>query len=127
MSPDPDPEPEPGPGETPAGSDRPATSEPPLAAGLAGPPSVPPGANTYDVGPIGIDGIDGLATASLGSPGVIIELAVPALVLTVPGLLLVLAVAAQIAGGLAWLPVVRRWLAGIGVRRWNRREGRPAT
>jgi hypothetical protein len=34
--------------------------------------------------------------------------AVPSLVLTVPGLLLVLAVLAQIAAGGAWLPVVRR-------------------
>jgi hypothetical protein len=56
-----------------------------------------------------------------------LEWAVPALVLTVPGLLLVIAVTAQLAGGLAWLPVARRWLAGIGVRRWNRRDGRPAT
>jgi len=31
-------------------------------------------------------------------------------------------VAAQVAGGLAWLPFVRRWLAGIGVRRRTRRE-----
>jgi hypothetical protein len=34
--------------------------------------------------------------------------AVPSLVLTVPGLLLVLAVLAQIVAGAAWLPVVRR-------------------
>jgi hypothetical protein len=34
--------------------------------------------------------------------------AVPSLVLTVPGLLLVLAVLAQMAAGGAWLPVVRR-------------------
>ena len=35
---------------------------------------------------------------------------VPGLLLSVPGLLLVLAVALQLAGGLAWLPVVRRRL-----------------
>jgi hypothetical protein len=35
---------------------------------------------------------------------------VPSLVLTVPGLLLVLAILAQIAAGAAWVPVVRRKL-----------------
>jgi hypothetical protein len=38
-------------------------------------------------------------------------------VLTVPGLIIMLIVAAQAAGGFAWLPVVRRALAGIGVGR----------
>jgi hypothetical protein len=36
--------------------------------------------------------------------------AVPSLVLTVPGLLLMIAILAQGAIGLAWLPVVRRRL-----------------
>lgn len=40
----------------------------------------------------------------------------PALVLTVPGLLLILAVLAQAGFGLFWLPLARRRLAGIGVR-----------
>jgi hypothetical protein len=38
------------------------------------------------------------------------EWAVPALVLTVPGLLIVIAVLVQSLIGLAWLPVTRRWL-----------------
>jgi hypothetical protein len=38
--------------------------------------------------------------------------AVPSLVLTVPGLLLMIAILAQGAIGLAWLPVVRRRLGG---------------
>ena len=126
-APSPDPEPRPDPGASPAPSDAPASSEPPLAAGPAGPPPIAPGATTFDVEPVELGPIDGLFTASFGDFGIMLEWAVPALVLTVPGLLLVLAVAAQIAGGLAWLPFVRRWLAGIGVRRWNRREGRPAT
>jgi hypothetical protein len=49
------------------------------------------------------------------------EWAVPALVLTVPGILLVIAVLAQAMIGLAWLPVARRWLGGD-----TRRQRRPA-
>ncbi|HEX2469834.1 MAG TPA: Ig-like domain-containing protein [Candidatus Limnocylindrales bacterium] len=47
------------------------------------------------------------------------EWAVPALVLTVPGLLIVIAVLVQSLIGLAWLPVARRWLG-------NDRRRRPA-
>jgi hypothetical protein len=50
-----------------------------------------------------------------------LEWAVPALVLTVPGLLLILAIAIQAVIGAFWLPVVRRWLGGFGLRR-RRRE-----
>jgi hypothetical protein len=39
------------------------------------------------------------------------------MVIGVPGLLLLLAVLAQAAGGLLWLPVVRRWLGGFGLGR----------
>jgi hypothetical protein len=42
--------------------------------------------------------------------------AVPGLVLSIPGLLLVLAIAAQAAGALAWLPLVRRRIGGFGLR-----------
>jgi hypothetical protein len=42
--------------------------------------------------------------------------AVPGLLLSVPGLLLVLAIAAQAAGALAWLPIVRRRIGGFGLR-----------
>lgn len=48
-----------------------------------------------------------------------IEWAVPAFALGVPGLL-IMAIAAQALVGVAWLPVVRRWLAGVGVRRRQR-------
>ncbi|HET9084696.1 MAG TPA: hypothetical protein VFN41_09870, partial [Candidatus Limnocylindrales bacterium] len=50
------------------------------------------------------------------------EWAVPALVLTVPGILLVIAVLAQAVIGLAWLPVARRWL-GDDERRRSRTTG----
>jgi hypothetical protein len=42
--------------------------------------------------------------------------AVPALILTVPGLLLILAVLSQVSIGVLWLPLVRRWLGGFGAR-----------
>ncbi len=43
--------------------------------------------------------------------------AVPAFALGVPGLLLIIAVGAQTIVSAAWLPFVRRWLGGFGVRR----------
>ena len=45
------------------------------------------------------------------------EWAIPALVLTVPGILLLLAVLTQAVMGIAWLPVTRRWLGGERRRR----------
>jgi hypothetical protein len=45
------------------------------------------------------------------------EWAIPALVLTVPGILLLLAVLAQMLMGILWLPVTRRWLGGDRRRR----------
>jgi hypothetical protein len=49
-----------------------------------------------------------------------LDWAVPALTLTVPGLLLMLAVLAQLSTGVLWLPIVRRWLGGFGVGRRRR-------
>ena len=43
--------------------------------------------------------------------------AIPALVLTVPGILLVLAIVTQALIGMLWLPVTRRWLGGDRRRR----------
>ena len=42
--------------------------------------------------------------------------AIPGAVLSIPGMLLVLAIAAQAAGALAWLPLVRRRIGGFGLR-----------
>jgi hypothetical protein len=42
--------------------------------------------------------------------------AVPGLLLSVPGMLLILAIGAQAAGALAWLPLVRRRIGGFGLR-----------
>ena len=43
--------------------------------------------------------------------------AMPAAMLGVPGLLFMIAVAAQLLGAAAWVPAIRRMLAGVGVRR----------
>ncbi|TMG25507.1 MAG: hypothetical protein E6H96_03535 [Chloroflexi bacterium] len=52
--------------------------------------------------------------------------AVPAFVMTVPGLLLILAILAQAGLGILWLPLVRRKLGAFGVqRRRLRRTARP--
>jgi hypothetical protein len=42
---------------------------------------------------------------------------VPGLVVGVPGLLVVLAVLLQLAGGSAFVPIARRWQRGVDVRR----------
>lgn len=65
-----------------------------------------------------------LATTAFGALGAF-GWAVPGLVISVPGVLILLVVAAQVAGGLAWLPIARRRIGtfglGIGRRRGNRR------
>jgi len=51
------------------------------------------------------------------------EWQVPGLLLSVPGLLLVLVVGLQLIGGLAWLPVVRRRLGSFQLRPGSTRAG----
>lgn len=52
------------------------------------------------------------------------EWVVPAALLAVPGLLLIVALLAQAAIGVVWLPMVRRHLAGVGLRRRRRGAAR---
>jgi hypothetical protein len=79
---------------------------------------VPPDDNgRFTVGFSGLGPIDGLIDVDVVGFDAMLEWAVPALLLSVPGLLLLLAVLAQAAGGLLWLPMVRRWLGGFGLRR----------
>jgi hypothetical protein len=55
-----------------------------------------------------------------------LDWAVPALTMTVPGLLLILAVLSQLLASAVWLPVVRRRLSGTGVgRRRRQTDGEP--
>jgi hypothetical protein len=72
-------------------------------------------------GDLPVNGLDGAVITALdGLPGGLLAWGYPAFVMTVPGLLLLLAVGAQAIGALAWLPLVRRRLGGFGFRR--RRE-----
>jgi hypothetical protein len=126
------PSPTPAPGatdgaQTPARSSRPPVDETPAPGSGGGivvtPPDEPPpggrGTDGFIVGPAGAGSGSALDIGDIGLAGFdgVIEWAVPALVLSVPGLLLVLAILAQAAGGLLWLPIVRRWLGGFGLRR----------
>jgi hypothetical protein len=59
----------------------------------------------------------GLVSTGFGGFDGGIDWAVPALALTVPGILLILAILAQTVVGAIWLPFVRRWLGAFGMRR----------
>jgi hypothetical protein len=80
----------------------------------------------FAVGRSELDAIDGVGDLGVIGLGGLVVWAVPALVLSVPGLLLVLAVLAQAMGGLLWLPVARRWLGGFGIRRRHATGARSA-
>jgi hypothetical protein len=86
-------------------------------------PSSGPGF-TVGLGQDDPDPFTGTVDIGLAGFGGVIDWAVPALVLTVPGLLLILAVIGQAIGGFLWLPFVRRSLGGFGFRR--RRAAAPA-
>jgi hypothetical protein len=83
----------------------------------SGPSGAGPGLGV-GVGNIAPFGVVDIGLATFGT----LEWAVPALAMTVPGLLLMLAVLAQLSTGVLWLPVVRRWLGGFGVGRRRRQQ-----
>ena len=67
------------------------------------------------VGPFALTAASDPGSVQLDDPIVTfgnVEWAVPALVLTVPGLLLILAVLTQLFAGALLVPVARRWLDG---------------
>jgi len=67
-------------------------------------------------------GVDAVVAGAFDSlPGGWVGFTYPALVTVVPGLLLLLAILAQTLGALAWIPIVRRGLAGVGTDRRRRR------
>ncbi len=105
------------PSTSPTPSGPPSPSAPPIP--VESPPDDPSGEVAFSIpDPVaGAGGSDdlGLAAAALGGFGSILW-AVPSLILSVPGLLLVLAIFGQAAGGLAWLPIVRRKLGAFGLR-----------
>jgi len=88
-----------------------------------GAPGAPVGDGRLVVGGADAPPIDGLTDMNVVGLDGLVTWAVPSLALSVPGLLLVLAVIAQTLGATAWLPVARRWLGGFGFGR-RRREGR---
>jgi hypothetical protein len=122
------------PGATPSAPGAAPSSEPsagstssaaPAGAGTAGGPSGPstPGSpGGVAVGQAEPPPIDGLTDVNVVGLDGLITWAVPSLALTVPGLLLVLAVLAQMAGATIWLPVIQRWLGGYGFRRRRARS-----
>ena len=84
--------------------------------GLFGPPgggdgSDPDGPFTVRGGSTTGTGID-IGGSQIGLVGVL-TVATPALLLSIPGLILVLAFTAQVVGGMVWIPVIRR---GLGQR-----------
>jgi hypothetical protein len=93
-----------GSGGGPAGGDGPGGAEVTVGGGNGEP---------FDLGSGGLGAFDNF------------DWAVPALALTVPGLLLMLAVLAQLSVGAVWLPVVRRWLGSFGVGGRRRRRDDP--
>jgi Big-like domain-containing protein len=97
------------PGATPPGSGS--------GSGAAGPPF-----GVGDPGSAAIDPLGGIDLVGLG----LIDWAVPSVILGVPGLLVVIAVLAQMSGALLWLPVARRWLGGFGLRRRRQTDARGA-
>ena len=69
-----------------------------------------------------VGGLGGAVSTALDSlPGGLAVWAFPAFVMSVPGLLLLIAIGAQAVGALVWLPVVRRRLGAYDVRKGARR------
>ncbi|HTK44452.1 MAG TPA: Ig-like domain-containing protein [Patescibacteria group bacterium] len=104
-----------------------AVLPPPGVGGPADGGALPPGpngargANGLEVdGVVPFDALDGLGLPGLGG----FDWAVPSLVLSVPGLLLILALLAQGGVGLFSIPFVRRWLGTFGLRRGRTGEAR---
>ena len=62
----------------------------------------------------GSSNVGPIAFGSFGTIGLGIEWVVPTVLLTVPGILLLVIGLAQVFGGLVWLPLIRRWLRGDG-------------
>jgi hypothetical protein len=121
----------PSPTATPSGAPSPAGGSGPTAAPTASAPTGAGPVGSGGSGPAPSDGgivvgggtvaaslpVDGLTDLNVVGVDDLIEWAVPSLVLSVPGLLLILAVLAQALVGSLWIPVMRRWLGTFGVRR----------
>jgi VCBS repeat-containing protein len=102
-----------------APSARPGSGGPstPPAPGNPGEPTVETWSVGGDAGAAGAADmpVANLAASTLGFIGRAFDWLVPGAMLTVPGLLLMLAIAAQAFGALAWLPLVRRKIGDFGL------------
>ena len=128
--PDATPSPEPTPSEAPGDSARPDATPSPDGAQSGG--GVPPGQNAgggrggtpdrIDIpgAPRGGTVATEVDVHSFDSLQSSFEFLVPSFAVSVPGLLVILAIAAQLAGGTVWLPAVRRNLGAFGFRRRRR-------
>jgi hypothetical protein len=86
----------------------------PDASSAPATPDDPNGPGAVDVPPIDpFTPIDGIGTIIIGG----FDWMIPSLVLSVPGLLLILAILAQTGAGLLSIPLVRRTLGGSGLSR----------
>jgi hypothetical protein len=94
----------------------PLASEPPGGAVPIGPP---PGPDRFVLTAPDIHPVQSFIDTQLTTPTAAVEWAVPAMALTVPGILVIFAVGAQSAAGMVWVPIVRRRLGGFGP--WRRR------
>jgi hypothetical protein len=103
-----------GPGTGGGGDGSGGSGSDPSGSGGSGGSAFTVGGREDETGPFGVADI-GLITLDG------LDWAVPTLTVTVSGLLLMLAVLAQLSTGALWLPVVRRWLGGFGLGRRRRR------
>jgi Bacterial Ig domain len=123
--PTPTPRPTPGPSDSPRPSGSPdASASVAPAVSPGGPSNGPPvrGDGPFALPAVQIDPFDD-GFGGFGAFGGF-EWVVPAVLLAVPGLLLIVALLAQAAIGVIWLPMVRRHLAGVGLRRRSRKTVR---
>lgn len=102
------------PTDSPPPNAAPPAEESPLALALLAAPEL----TTGEFGAAAASGF-GDAFGGLGSG---FGLAVSAYLLGIPGLLFMLAVGGQLLGAAAWVPAIRRQLAGIGIRRRDRSD-----
>ena len=94
----------------------------------AGPAAPTPSGDAFAIGGTSHGGFSGpsVSFGSLGPLDFAFDWLIPGFVVTLPGLLLVLAVVAQLLVGTGWLPLVRREIGDFGVRR-RRRVGTSAS
>ena len=99
-----------------------------LAIDRVGEPSPNP-QDGFAIGSIGRGGPNSpnVTFGSFGPLSFSFEWLIPSLVVSVPGLLVLIVIGAQLLAGAAWLPLVRRDVGdfGLGSRRRRRREARP--